>query len=160
MMIIYQFHATIFSTDSITESDETSFFLKRVNVMDLEKRKEVYEYVKNVMNQVQEKDDDSSDINTNFLNEIEYHISNNFHCSNVISCHGITQDPITKDYMMVYVIVIYHLLGMCQPVNYNQEKSVKKGVYGVLPYTMAPEVILSVNLTFNVSECLDVKLSE
>lgn len=30
---------------------------------------------------------------------------------------------------------------MCQPVNYNQEKSVKKGVYGVLPYTMAPEVI-------------------
>src|SRR5438045_6201593 len=30
-------------------------------------------------------------------------------------------------------------LGMCQPVN-KEEKSVKKGVYGVLPY-MAPEVL-------------------
>ncbi|EXX53146.1 uncharacterized protein OCT59_004398 [Rhizophagus irregularis] len=34
----YQFHATIFST----ESDETSFIFKKVNIMDLEKRKEVY----------------------------------------------------------------------------------------------------------------------
>ncbi|CAB4492862.1 unnamed protein product [Rhizophagus irregularis] len=38
----YQLHATIFSTDSTTESDETVSILKRVNIMDLEKRKEAY----------------------------------------------------------------------------------------------------------------------
>ncbi|GET51350.1 kinase-like domain-containing protein [Rhizophagus irregularis DAOM 181602=DAOM 197198] len=38
----YQVHATIFSTDATTESDETISFLKKVNIMDLEKRKEVY----------------------------------------------------------------------------------------------------------------------
>ncbi|GBC14583.2 kinase-like domain-containing protein [Rhizophagus irregularis DAOM 181602=DAOM 197198] len=38
----YQAHATIFSTDSTTESDETISFFKKVNIMDLEKRKEVY----------------------------------------------------------------------------------------------------------------------
>ncbi|CAB4477156.1 unnamed protein product [Rhizophagus irregularis] len=38
----YQFHATIFSTDSTTESDDAIPFLKKVNIMDLEKRKEVY----------------------------------------------------------------------------------------------------------------------
>jgi serine/threonine protein kinase len=108
-------------------------------------------------------------------------------------CYGITQDPNTKDYMMVlhyyeggnlrntlmndlkysdkifYLIVIingllsihdsekvhkdFHSgnilvgddvpaisdLGLCQPVN-NEEQSVKKGVYGVIPY-MAPEVL-------------------
>jgi hypothetical protein len=36
-------HATIFSTDSTTESDEeSSSLLKRINIMDLEKRREVY----------------------------------------------------------------------------------------------------------------------
>jgi serine/threonine protein kinase len=30
-------------------------------------------------------------------------------------------------------------LGLCQPVN-NEEQSVKKGIYGVIPY-MAPEVL-------------------
>ncbi|GBC54196.2 kinase-like domain-containing protein [Rhizophagus irregularis DAOM 181602=DAOM 197198] len=38
----YQIHATIFSTDSTTESDETISSFKKVNIMDLEKRKEVY----------------------------------------------------------------------------------------------------------------------
>ncbi|CAB5189238.1 unnamed protein product [Rhizophagus irregularis] len=38
----YQAHATIFSTDSTTESDETTSMRKRVNIMDLEKRKEAY----------------------------------------------------------------------------------------------------------------------
>ncbi|UZN98886.1 uncharacterized protein OCT59_000171 [Rhizophagus irregularis] len=37
----YQFHATIFSTDSTAE-DETILFFKKVNIMDLEKRKKVY----------------------------------------------------------------------------------------------------------------------
>ncbi|PKY38546.1 hypothetical protein RhiirA4_451550 [Rhizophagus irregularis] len=43
--IEYQLHATIFTTDSITEStesDETSYLLKKINIMNLEKRKEVY----------------------------------------------------------------------------------------------------------------------
>ncbi|POG53471.1 hypothetical protein GLOIN_2v1792343 [Rhizophagus irregularis DAOM 181602=DAOM 197198] len=39
----YQFHATIFSIGSTsTESDETNFLFKKINIMDLEKRKEVY----------------------------------------------------------------------------------------------------------------------
>ncbi|RGB40442.1 kinase-like domain-containing protein [Rhizophagus diaphanus] len=39
----HQLHATIFSTGSTsTESDETNFFLKKINIMDFEKRKEVY----------------------------------------------------------------------------------------------------------------------
>ncbi|GBC54177.2 kinase-like domain-containing protein [Rhizophagus irregularis DAOM 181602=DAOM 197198] len=37
----YQMHATIFSTDS-TESDENTSILKKINIIDLEKRKEVY----------------------------------------------------------------------------------------------------------------------
>jgi serine/threonine protein kinase len=116
---------------------------------------------------------------------------------NTTTCYGITQDPNTKDYMMVLhyygegnlrnnltnnidyktkmaylTTIIYFLsnihdagkvhkdfhsgnilmmktnsfnfpiisdLGLCQPVN-NEEQSVKKGVYGVIPY-MAPEVL-------------------
>ncbi|GBC13198.2 kinase-like domain-containing protein [Rhizophagus irregularis DAOM 181602=DAOM 197198] len=77
----YQFHATIFSTDSTTESDETISYFKKVNIMDLEKEKK---YTDN-----------------DFLNEIKYYISGHFHFLNTILCFGITQDPNTKDYMMV-----------------------------------------------------------
>ncbi|RGB40437.1 kinase-like domain-containing protein [Rhizophagus diaphanus] len=38
---IHQIHTTIFSTATI-ESDETSSFFKKINIMDLEKRREVY----------------------------------------------------------------------------------------------------------------------
>ncbi|UZO12896.1 uncharacterized protein OCT59_004404 [Rhizophagus irregularis] len=136
----YQYHATIFSTDSTTESDETISYLKKVNIMDLEKRKEIY----GVCGECNE--------------------PGHFHASNTVICFGITQDPNTKDYMMVldyheggnlrntlvkgldYKIKIRYLFqiidglsGMCQPVN-NEEQSVKKGIYGVLSY-MAPEVL-------------------
>ncbi|CAB5354343.1 unnamed protein product [Rhizophagus irregularis] len=40
---VHQLHATIFSIGSTsTESDETNFLFKKINIMDLEKRKEVY----------------------------------------------------------------------------------------------------------------------
>ncbi|RIA92506.1 kinase-like domain-containing protein [Glomus cerebriforme] len=43
--------------------------------------------------------DDSSNISTDFLNEIKSHITRNFIL--IVPCFGITQDPYTKDYMMV-----------------------------------------------------------
>ncbi|RGB30364.1 kinase-like domain-containing protein [Rhizophagus diaphanus] len=284
----YQFHATIFSTDSTTESDETISYLKRVNIMDLEKRKEVYgvcgecnepgtglywcqpcnakrfkenfknwtsgnknideliqqsqlnaffcskclewipfETFKNVtyltrggFSKIYSADwpegniggwniknqkwirtslkkvalksliNSSNNISNDFLNEIKYYISNHFHATDTVVCFGITQDPNTKDYMMVleyceggnlrnnlvkglkleikikYLFYIidglsnihdagsihkdFHSgnilcnnnllkisdLGLCQPVNDNEQK----GVYGVIPY-MAPEVL-------------------
>ncbi|RGB40444.1 kinase-like domain-containing protein, partial [Rhizophagus diaphanus] len=194
----YQIHATIFSTDSTTESDETISFLKKVNIMDLEKRKEVYGVCgecnepgtgwcwckpcnakrfkenfknwtsgnKNIDEFIQqsqlnslfctkslewipfEKFEDvtyltrggfskiysaywsegnivrwdienqewirtsrkvalkslnnsSNNISNDFLNEIKYYISSHFHTTNTVMCFGITQDPVTKDYMMV-----------------------------------------------------------
>ncbi|GBC54178.2 kinase-like domain-containing protein [Rhizophagus irregularis DAOM 181602=DAOM 197198] len=291
--IEYQLHATIFTTDSITEStesDETSYLLKKINIMNLEKRKEVYGICgecnepgtgvhwcqpcnakrfkenfknwtsgnKNIDKLIQQSQlnalfsmkflewlpfekfenvtyltrggfskiykadwpegniedwdienkkwnrcpnmkvalkslDNSSNINNDFLNEIKYYISGHFHFISTVICYGITQDPDTKDYMMVlqyyedgnlrnvlmnninyknkiqYLfciidglsnihnagkvhkdfhsgnILVYDTiplisdLGMCQPVN-NEEQSVKKGIYGVLPY-IAPEVL-------------------
>ncbi|RIA80749.1 kinase-like domain-containing protein [Glomus cerebriforme] len=134
----------------------------------------------------------SSEISTEFLNEIKSYISDEL--SYVIPCFGITQDPNTKDYMIVLFYCqegnlrnclnksvefhskieilnnitsgllhihsagkvhkdfhsgnilfanIYNAfisdLGMCQPAN-NEKQSIKKGVYGVLPY-MAPEIL-------------------
>ncbi|EXX56761.1 Ste20p [Rhizophagus irregularis DAOM 197198w] len=43
--------------------------------------------------------DDSSCISTEFLNEIKTHLQ--IYLIDVIQCYGITQDPNTKDYMMV-----------------------------------------------------------
>ncbi|RGB38838.1 kinase-like domain-containing protein [Rhizophagus diaphanus] len=43
--------------------------------------------------------DNSSCINTEFLNEIKSHLQ--IYLYDVIQCYGITQDPNTKDYMMV-----------------------------------------------------------
>ncbi|CAB4486609.1 unnamed protein product [Rhizophagus irregularis] len=65
----YQFHATIFSTDSTTESDETISYFKKVNIMDLEKRKEVY----GVCGECNEPG--TGDFCNDFLNEIKYYIS-------------------------------------------------------------------------------------
>ncbi|GES83757.1 kinase-like domain-containing protein [Rhizophagus clarus] len=145
--------------------------------------------------------DNSSEISTDFLNEvinindfymIKTYVADDF--SHVIPCFGITQDPSTKDYMIVlfycesgnlrnclnepvaYTPKIENLLtiasgllnihnvgkvhkdfhsgnilfsnifntfisdlGMCQPAN-SENKSLKKGIYGVLPY-MAPEIL-------------------
>ncbi|CAB4403384.1 unnamed protein product [Rhizophagus irregularis] len=131
----YQFHATIFSTDSTTESDETILFFKKVNIMDLEKRKEVYgvcgecnepevvlvKFIRltgpkeilgigilkikngNELRKVALKclNNSFNNISNDFLNEIKYYISCHFHATNTVVCFGITQDPDTKDYMMV-----------------------------------------------------------
>ncbi|POG61164.1 kinase-like domain-containing protein [Rhizophagus irregularis DAOM 181602=DAOM 197198] len=169
----YQFHATIFSTDSTTESDETISYFKKVNIMDLEKEKKFKENFKNwtsgnknidefiqqsqlnafycskclewipfenfenvtyltrvgfskiysadwpegkiggwdIENQewirtsrkvaLKSLINSSNNISNDFLNEIKYYISGHFHFLNTILCFGITQDPNTKDYMMV-----------------------------------------------------------
>ncbi|EXX64481.1 Bck1p [Rhizophagus irregularis DAOM 197198w] len=191
-------HATIFSTDSTTESDETGSILKRVNIMDLEKRKEAYgvcgecnepgtglywcqpcnakrlkenfnnwtsgnnnidEFIQqsqlnaffctkclewipfekfenvtyltrggfskiysadwpegkighwDIENQewirtsrkvaLKSLNNSSNNISNDFFNEIKYYISGHFHFSITVMCFGITQDPNTKDYMMV-----------------------------------------------------------
>ncbi|RIA94298.1 kinase-like domain-containing protein [Glomus cerebriforme] len=43
--------------------------------------------------------DDSSGMSTEFVNEIKSHLQ--IHLWDIIQCYGITQDPVTKDYMMV-----------------------------------------------------------
>ncbi|POG82377.1 kinase-like domain-containing protein [Rhizophagus irregularis DAOM 181602=DAOM 197198] len=43
--------------------------------------------------------DNSSEINTDFLNEIKSYLQ--IYIRNIVFCYGITQDPNTKDYMMV-----------------------------------------------------------
>ncbi|GBC49716.2 kinase-like domain-containing protein [Rhizophagus irregularis DAOM 181602=DAOM 197198] len=193
----YQFHATIFSTDSTAE-DETILFFKKVNIMDLEKRKKVYGVCgecnepgtgsrwcqpcnakrfkenfknwtsgnKNIDELIQQSQLNAfyctrslewipfenfenvtyltrggfskiysagwpegnighwdienqkwkrtsrkvalkclnnlfNNISNDFLNEIKYYISCHFHATNTVVCFGITQDPDTKDYMMV-----------------------------------------------------------
>ncbi|GBC37976.2 kinase-like domain-containing protein [Rhizophagus irregularis DAOM 181602=DAOM 197198] len=112
----YQSHATIFSTDATTESVEIIAIFKKVNIMDLEKRKELYgvcgecnepEVVlvkfiwltgpKERLNIGILKIKNGND----FLNEINYYISGHVHATNTVMCFGITQDPNTKDYMMV-----------------------------------------------------------
>ncbi|CAB4400096.1 unnamed protein product [Rhizophagus irregularis] len=95
----YQYNATIFSADSTTESDETtSLLLKRVNIMDLEKRKEVYglcgecnepgnighwdienqKWIRGSRKVALKSLNNSSNISNDFLNEIKYYISGHF----------------------------------------------------------------------------------
>ncbi|CAB4483411.1 unnamed protein product [Rhizophagus irregularis] len=77
----YQYNATIFSADSTTESDETtSLLLKRVNIMDLEKRKEVY----GLCGECNEPDGLSEPVNsTNYLSSFQEPISSS--STNLIS---------------------------------------------------------------------------
>ncbi|GBC03641.1 hypothetical protein RclHR1_05230003 [Rhizophagus clarus] len=42
----------------------------------------------------------SSDIGSDFLNEIKSHLQ--IHLNDIVKCYGITQDPKTKEYMMVF----------------------------------------------------------
>ncbi|CAB5329210.1 unnamed protein product [Rhizophagus irregularis] len=92
----YQLHATIFSTDSTTESDETISVFKKVNIMDLEKRKELYgvcgecnepgkighwdienqEWIRTSTKvALKSLNNSSNNISNDFLNEIKYYIS-------------------------------------------------------------------------------------
>ncbi|GBB87882.1 hypothetical protein RclHR1_14390002 [Rhizophagus clarus] len=110
----------------------------------------------------------SSDICSNFLNEIKSHLK--IYLKYTLPCHGITQDPNTKEYMMVlfycgdgnlrdylskseyyidYRSKIDKIQGIARGLlNIHNSGFVHKdfhsvkveGVYGVLPY-MAPEVL-------------------
>ncbi|CAB5390277.1 unnamed protein product [Rhizophagus irregularis] len=81
----YQKHVTISTIDSTTESAE-EIDDKIVYMEDLEKRKQVY----GICGECNEPE---------FLNEIKTHLQ--IYLFDVIQCYGITQDPNTKDYMMV-----------------------------------------------------------
>ncbi|RGB40432.1 kinase-like domain-containing protein [Rhizophagus diaphanus] len=77
--------------------------------------------------------------NINYKNKIQ-----NLFCiiDGLLNIHN--AGKVHKDFhsgnILVYdTIPLISDLGMCQPVN-NEEQSVKKGIYGVLPY-MAPEVL-------------------
>ncbi|CAB5189240.1 unnamed protein product [Rhizophagus irregularis] len=92
----YQAHATIFSTDSTTESDETTSMRKRVNIMDLEKRKEAY----GVCGECNEPEvvlvkfiwlTGPKEIFNDFLNEIKYYISG-----------GLSEPVNSTDYLSSY----------------------------------------------------------
>ncbi|GBC54193.2 kinase-like domain-containing protein [Rhizophagus irregularis DAOM 181602=DAOM 197198] len=175
----YQYHATIFSTDSTTESDETISYLKKVNIMDLEKRKEIYGVCgecnepewERISRKVALKslNNSSNNISNDFLNEIKYYISGHFHASNTVICFGITQDPNTKDYMMVldyheggnlrntlvkgldYKIKIRYLFqiidGLSEPVNSTD-------------YLSSFQETISSSSANSISECLDCELNE
>ncbi|CAB5368406.1 unnamed protein product [Rhizophagus irregularis] len=74
----YQEHVTINSLTNSEDMTEKRWFCVKVALKSL---------------------DDSSDINSEFLNEIKSYISDHF--TFIVKCFGITQDPNTKDYMMV-----------------------------------------------------------
>ncbi|CAB4404285.1 unnamed protein product [Rhizophagus irregularis] len=67
----YQIHATILSTDSTTESDETTSIRKIVNIMDLEKRKEAY----GVCGECNEPDGLSESVNSTDLSSYQETVS-------------------------------------------------------------------------------------
>ncbi|CAB4420392.1 unnamed protein product [Rhizophagus irregularis] len=107
---VYQKHVTISTIGSTTESAE-EIDDKIVYMEDLEKRKQVYG-ICGECNEPGTGDDWISDtkvalksldnsycISTEFLNEIKTHLQ--IYLWDVIQCYGITQDPNTKDYMMV-----------------------------------------------------------
>ncbi|CAB4398768.1 unnamed protein product [Rhizophagus irregularis] len=87
--------------------------------------------------------DDSSDINSEFLNEIKSYISDHF--TFIVKCFGITQDPNTKDYMMVLEYCERGDLRNCLN-ELNESNSF---------------VSCKVKLDFHsVSQCLDCELDE
>ncbi|UZO02611.1 uncharacterized protein OCT59_021090 [Rhizophagus irregularis] len=148
--INYQYHVSS-KSDNISESHREPVFIN-----DLKKRKEVYGICGEC-----NKPDNSSEISTDFLNEIKSYISDDF--SHVIPCFGITQDPSTKDYMIVLFYCQSGNLRNClnKSVEYTSKieilsnmanglsnihnsgkvhKDFHSGIYGVLPY-MAPEIL-------------------
>ncbi|CAB5354326.1 unnamed protein product [Rhizophagus irregularis] len=106
----YQIHATIFSTDSTTESDETISSFKK----------------------------------------IKYYISGHFHATNTVMCFGITQDPDTKDYMMV---LDYYEGG-------NLRNTLVKEPVNSTDYLSSFQETISSSSANPISECLDCELNE
>ncbi|RGB22806.1 kinase-like domain-containing protein [Rhizophagus diaphanus] len=147
----------------------------------------------------------SKNITSEFINEITLHhkiVDNNFF-SFIVRIYGITQDPISKNFMMVLDYADYgslrnyldknynklnwyiklndlyfvafgiekihikelvhrdlHIgnvirfpfhssitdMGLCKPADFDESKSIKNSIYGVLPY-IAPEVLRGQNYT-------------
>ncbi|GBC54200.2 kinase-like domain-containing protein [Rhizophagus irregularis DAOM 181602=DAOM 197198] len=140
----YQLHTTIFST---TESDEPSFALKRVNIKDLDKRKEVY----GICGECNEPEN-SSNISNDFLNEIRYYISDHFSCFNTVVYN-----------IDVESSEIYCQIEECEKIkenklknrtNENQSKNLQTHPRAVYTKTISSS---SVN---PISECLDCELNE
>ncbi|RGB40452.1 kinase-like domain-containing protein [Rhizophagus diaphanus] len=68
--------------------------------------------------------DNSSNLSKVFLNEIKSHLQ--IYIFDIIQCYGITQDPTTKDYMMVLFYCAngnlrQHLINRPKPINYNSK---------------------------------------
>ncbi|CAI2189751.1 16555_t:CDS:2, partial [Funneliformis geosporum] len=95
----YQEHVTISpngSSDRIDDTNETDI-RKKIFIEDLRTRKD---WKRDGDKMVALKSlKDSRDISKQFLNEIKSHLQ--IYIYYVIQCFGITQDPITKNYMMV-----------------------------------------------------------
>ncbi|GBB95143.1 hypothetical protein RclHR1_24870001 [Rhizophagus clarus] len=59
-----------------------------------------------------------------------------------VEFYGVSQDPKTKDYILVmqYARSLQYWIGLCKPANYKELKIAKNSIYGVLPY-LAPEIL-------------------
>ncbi|RGB40451.1 kinase-like domain-containing protein [Rhizophagus diaphanus] len=150
---VNQLHVTISSANSTTQSEETCHIYQKENfknwtsgnknIDELIQQSQLnalhpskflewipFENFENVI----------KSLKLDFLNEIKYYISDHFHCNKIIPCFGITQDPNTKDYMIV--LYYYGLLAIhnAEKVHKDFHSGNRKGVYGVVPY-IAPEVL-------------------
>ncbi|GES87551.1 kinase-like domain-containing protein [Rhizophagus clarus] len=117
----------------------------------------------------------SENVTFEFINEITLHNEISVKTTCVVRPHGITQDPKTKNYVMVlkyaengslrnYLNESYNELtwenkiqylwyyasitdmGLCRPADYNKSENTKNSLYGVLPY-IAPEILRKQNYT-------------
>ncbi|GBC25796.2 kinase-like domain-containing protein [Rhizophagus irregularis DAOM 181602=DAOM 197198] len=140
---IYQNHVTVSSIDSATKSEEIDV---RVIYMDeIETRKKVYaewsggyigywdienqKWYRFTNKKVALKSlDNSSDISTDFLNEIKSYLQ--IYIRNIVFCYGITRDPNTKDYIMLIRISIskynFRMLRLFNLANQISMRLIKK----------------------------------
>ncbi|GES73181.1 kinase-like domain-containing protein [Rhizophagus clarus] len=105
----------------------------------------------------------SQNIKLEFINEIVLHLKIHEYkmTDQIIKCYGITQEPNTKDYIMVMNYAVRGNLqnslnnqkkkflkqqqsitdmGLCKPANYSELESAENQIYGVLAY-LAPEIL-------------------
>ncbi|CAB5390341.1 unnamed protein product [Rhizophagus irregularis] len=134
----YQRHVTISTIGSTTESAE-EIDDKIVYMEDLEKRKQVYGICGEC---------------TEFLNEIKTHLQ--IYLLDIIQCYGITQDPNTKDYMMIK-------LNRTSEKRSNNIQTHPQAIYTsrLLNFKNLPEPVNSdITKTTLHSECFDCQLDE
>ncbi|GBC25955.2 kinase-like domain-containing protein [Rhizophagus irregularis DAOM 181602=DAOM 197198] len=146
----YHVHVTISTIDSATKSEEIDD--KVIYMDEIEKRKEAYgicgecnepaewpegyiwhwdienqKWERNINCKVALKSlDNSSEICTDFINEIKSYLQ--IYIRNIVYCYGITQDPNTKDYMMV---LFYYLITKCWDAKAENRPSAKE-LYQIL----------------------------